>query len=391
MRKYLPILALCLCCQMVFGQDYLNWYSCKTEQDFNKYFTENVLSLDPLEGVYTLNSGYIQYSPIFGENRILGNTDVVIVKNHEGYFEMYILEDHRFSDTIFQHVVENSYYYIDEPHNVKMKFLFDGSHFKCNYEMSATQKRKVFRGIGDAVRVASVFEGTKTFPTIDTYRRAREKEIERQEKESEPSISSGTGFALNNGHIITNYHVVEEAKSILIYVDSDVSYSATIVATDRINDLAILRISDPNFKGFGKIPYAIKTQMADVGEDVWVLGYPLTQVLGNEIKLTTGVISSKSGYQGEVSTYQISAPVQPGNSGGPLFDSKGNIIGIVNAGVPGAENVGYAIKTSYLQNLVDSYSLSSCLPKNNTISSLILKEQVKRVEDFVFLIICSLE
>lgn len=66
--------------------------------------------------------------------------------------------------------------------------------------------------------------------------------------------------------------------------------------------------------------------------------------MGDEIKLTTGVISSKTGFQGDVSLYQISAPIQPGNSGGPLFDNKGNLIGIVNAKHKGAENVGYAIK-----------------------------------------------
>ena len=92
----------------------------------------------------------------------------------------------------------------------------------------------------------------------------------------------------------------------------------------------------------------------------------------NEVKLTNGIVSSKSGYRGDVSTYQISAPVQPGNSGGPLFDSKGNVVGIVNAGVPGAENVGYAIKTSYLKNLVEVSHLSPYLPTNNIISSLAL-------------------
>ena len=69
----------------------------------------------------------------------------------------------------------------------------------------------------------------------------------------------------------------------------------------------------------------MNTTTSEVGEEVFVLGYPLTATMGDEIKLTTGVISSKSGFQGDISQYQISAPVQPGNSGGPLFDSKGNI------------------------------------------------------------------
>jgi S1-C subfamily serine protease len=129
--------------------------------------------------------------------------------------------------------------------------------------------------------------------------------------------------------------------------------------------------------------------MADVGEDVFVLGYPLTQALGNEIKLTNGIISSRTGYQGDVANYQISAPVQPGNSGGPMFDSKGNVIGIVVAGVPGAENVGYAIKIAYLKLLIESAGLSIKFPANNTISTLSLSEKVKRVKNHVFYIECS--
>lgn len=203
---------------------------------------------------------------------------------------------------------------------------------------------------------------------------------------------SGTGFALNNGYIVTNYHVVDGAKSIIVHGvngNSSSDYSASVVATDTKNDLAIIKIADSRFSGFGTIPYAIKNQMAEMGEQVWVLGYPLTQYLGNEIKLTTGIVSSRSGYQDDVSTYQISAPVQPGNSGGPLIDSKGYIVGVVNAGVPGADNVGYAIKTSYLRNLLDSFSLTSSLPNSNSISSLSLTDQVKEVRNFVFLLMCS--
>lgn len=152
--------------------------------------------------------------------------------------------------------------------------------------------------------------------------------------------------------------------------------------------MAILKISDSQFNGFGTIPYKVKTSTSDVGEDIFVLGYPLTTTMGEEIKLTTGVISSKTGFQGDVSSYQISAPVQPGNSGGPLFDSKGNVIGIVSAKHVGAENVGYAIKASYLNSLVESLS-GITLPTNNTLSSLSLSEKVKKVDDFIFLISCS--
>lgn len=111
--------------------------------------------------------------------------------------------------------------------------------------------------------------------------------------------------------------------------------------------------------------------------------------MGNEIKLTTGVVSSKTGFMGDVALYQISAPIQPGNSGGPLFDNQGNLIGIVNAKHKDAENVGYAIKASYLNNLVESVTSSSILPSNNTVSTMNLTNKVKNLEKFVFVIVCS--
>jgi len=203
---------------------------------------------------------------------------------------------------------------------------------------------------------------------------------------------TGTGFALADGYLVTNYHVAGEATEIQIKgVNGDINtgYKAELVASDKVNDIAIVRIVDANFKGFGNIPYSISSSMADVGVDVFVLGYPLTQALGNEIKLTNGIVSSRTGYQGNIATYQISAPIQPGNSGGPMFDSKGNVIGVVVAGVPGAENVGYAIKTTYLKILIESAGLNIKFPANNTLSALSLAEKVKRVKNFVFYIECS--
>ena len=203
---------------------------------------------------------------------------------------------------------------------------------------------------------------------------------------------SGTGFALNNGYIVTNYHVVENAKSIKvkgIRGSFNTEYEATVISTDKFNDLAIIKINDSRFNGFGTIPYRVKTSTSEVGEDVFVLGYPLTTTMGDEIKLTTGVISSKTGFQGDVSLYQISTPIQPGNSGGPLFDGNGNLIGIVNSKHRGAENVSYAIKTSYLNNLLESASIHSVMPMNNFVSGMSLSDKVKSLKNFVFMITCS--
>lgn len=202
---------------------------------------------------------------------------------------------------------------------------------------------------------------------------------------------TGTGFALKNGYIVTNHHVVDGASSIFIQGinGTNTEYKAEIVSVDKNNDLALIRVTDYRFDGFGPLPYALRESMCEVGEEVFVLGYPLTSYMGEEIKLTNGIISSRSGYQGDITTYQISAPVQPGNSGGPMFDKNGNVVGIVNAGIPGADNVGYAIKTSYLSNLIKSSVSSTIIPQTNTVSAKSLPEKVKTLRRFTFYIKCQ--
>lgn len=203
---------------------------------------------------------------------------------------------------------------------------------------------------------------------------------------------SGTGFALKNGYIVTNYHVIEGANSITVQGvngNFNIQYNTSIVGTDKINDLALLKITDSTFKDFGIIPYSISSAISEVGEEIFVLGYPLTSTMGDEIKLTTGVISSKTGFQGDIALYQISAPIQPGNSGGPLFDKNGNVIGIVSAKHKNAENVGYAVKTLYLQSLIESSLSSAIIPMTNSISEKTLPDKVKKLKTFVYMIKCS--
>ena len=164
------------------------------------------------------------------------------------------------------------------------------------------------------------------------------------------------------------------------------TYSAKVIIEDKKNDLSIIKIDDPNFTNLGKLPYKINSKLIDVGNNAYALGYPLRSTMGDEVKLTNGIISSKTGFQGDITTYQITVPVQPGNSGGPLFDSNGNVIGIINAKHIGAENASYAIKTSYLMNLIQVMNNSPNLPKINTISNKTLSEQVKYLKQFVYLI-----
>lgn len=203
---------------------------------------------------------------------------------------------------------------------------------------------------------------------------------------------SGTGFALKRGYILTNYHVVEEASVINVYgIGGDFAngIKATIIGSDKSNDLALLKISGNVPASFNSIPYGFKSKIADVGEDIYVLGYPLTATMGEEVKLTNGIISAKTGFDGDVSQYQISAPIQPGNSGGPLIDYSGNVIGVVCAKHRGAENVSYAVKTSQVRTLIESVSDLSIMNTTNSLQGKSLKDQVKSVNKYVYIIKCN--
>jgi hypothetical protein len=202
--------------------------------------------------------------------------------------------------------------------------------------------------------------------------------------------SSGTGFALSSeGYIVTNHHVIEGATKIKvrgIKGNFSKSYSAEIIVEDKNNDIAIIKVNDPDFTTLGQLPYTINSSLIDVGSSVYALGYPLRASMGDEVKLTNGIISSKTGFQGDITTYQISVPVQPGNSGGPLINEKGEVIGIINAKHSGAENASYAIKTSYLLNLIQIMNTAPTLSKTNSIATKSLSEQVKFVKEFVYIL-----
>ncbi|MBR4585086.1 MAG: trypsin-like peptidase domain-containing protein [Bacteroidales bacterium] len=208
------------------------------------------------------------------------------------------------------------------------------------------------------------------------------------------NIWTGSGFALNKGYIATNWHVVDGAGSIFVYgINGDFTqpYLADVVVKDKVNDLAIIKILG-DFQGFGTVPYKIVTSTIDVGEKIFVLGYPMTDVMGEELKCTDGIISSLSGYDGNVSTYQISAPIQHGNSGGPVFDENGNIIGIARSGIDNkyAQIVNYAVKSTYLKNLSETMHESSVLPNSSQMRNYSkLPDKIKAVRNFVFYIVCT--
>jgi tol-pal system protein YbgF len=176
---------------------------------------------------------------------------------------------------------------------------------------------------------------------------------------AEPS-ASGSGFFLNNkGDLITNYHVVNGCSSLRVWYGGT-PHPASVTRSDERNDLALLRSKDGDPSGKAALRSSSKVAL---GEQVVVAGYPLRGLLADSLNISSGNVSSLAGPQNDSRLLQVSAPVQPGNSGGPLFDQSGLVIGVVVAkldavavaGVTGdiPQNVNFAITGAVLRSFLE--------------------------------------
>jgi hypothetical protein len=182
------------------------------------------------------------------------------------------------------------------------------------------------------------------------------------------SASSGSGFAVSsNGHVVTNHHVIKGCQKVKIH-DKGKSIAATVVTYDPRNDLALLK---GNFR-----PSAVLSLSADSPEilqDVYVAGYPFGRKVSTSIKVTRGIISSLTGIGNNFSQIQIDAALQPGNSGGPILDDKGNVVGVAVSRLDKIkalkkfgslpENTNFGVKTSVVRSILESSNVS--IPKAN--------------------------
>jgi len=181
-------------------------------------------------------------------------------------------------------------------------------------------------------------------------------------------VGNGSGVLFNSmGFVLTNQHVVDGASSISVVIGNagqQVEYEAGVVGVDADIDLALLKITDVSFGGVAAPPFSFQTR-ASVGEEIFALGYPMAlSGLGAEMKYTNGSVSANSGFNGDMKTMQISVPIQGGNSGGPLFNAQGELIGITNAKIRSdvADNVSYAIKSIFVEAFLGSMPYEVSLP-----------------------------
>ena len=211
-------------------------------------------------------------------------------------------------------------------------------------------------------------------------------------KPSKPKFEANfraTGFLLDgNGYIITNAHVVNDARNIIVENKKGDQFSANAVYLNIISDLAILKITDTSFKKVTNLPYTFPKYSAELGEHIFTLGYPREEVVYGE-----GYLSAKSGFFGDTTSYQISISANPGNSGGPIINKNGEIIGIISSKETNADGVVFAIKSKNIYNALkelkdkdtkNDSSINIKLPSVNSLKGIDREHQIQKLEDFVY-------
>ena len=366
------------------------WKSCKNDnpslidiidfksEDSVKEYLDNK-KLESIEGIYYFDDSFDLFD---------GNAKIAIVKEGSKYIGVYIQSGRKSQLGKIRIIIE-------EPNE---KGFFDltqitNSGFKRYFKGHIKNHQLVFRDVSfkdDAFEEIMYLD----YPNKGQNRYSPNKRQVRKKRTSNSYWSSnGSGVIISEfGHIITNQHVINDFDEIeveFILNDEVQKFNAEIVQVDKTNDLAIIKIVDVNFDGVANPPYNFKTRSSDVGTKVYAFGYPMAlSIMGKEIKVTDGIISSKTGFDGNITTYQITAPIQGGNSGGPLFDDKGNLIGINSSGIRKdiADNVGYSIKTNYVLNLIDILPKSIDLPSSSKLANLPLTQQIKEISKYVVLV-----
>ena len=177
--------------------------------------------------------------------------------------------------------------------------------------------------------------------------------------ESAPSVSTGTAFVVQNSTtLITAFHVIEGARTIEVTCGAGQQSPALVERIDPANDLALLKLTAPALAHLELAP----DNSVVIGQRVFTIGFPVPSLLGTDAKYSDGAISSLSGLFGAANLLQVTVPIQPGNSGGPLVDESGRVVAVITstAAVQGflrrtgslPQNINWAVRSEYVRLLL---------------------------------------
>lgn len=209
-------------------------------------------------------------------------------------------------------------------------------------------------------------------------------------KKIEPGTNikfGGTSFMVDpKGYLVTSAHVIKGASRVFVQNSRGEDFKAILVHTDESKDLAILKIEDEDFKSSASLPYGIGKSSTDLAEPVFTLGYPKDEIVYGE-----GYMSAKTGMKGDTMAYQISISANPGNSGGPILNRKGEVIGILNARQTTAEGVVFAVKSQHITQMIDSVKKKDSaqqikVSQFSSIKGMDRVQQVKKIQDHIYMV-----
>lgn len=343
-----------------------------SEQQLDKYLSENRPTLAPIEGIWAEQEG--QYR-------------VGIITNPaspSGQFVAFILETNH--------------------------ALWDPGMVKAKLTPTAYETAFVARFfMGDHTEVGSTVkldEGVLSFPV-----RYREKDAivnfirvgpagfatvagDKTPRTGGEAVSTGTGFLCRNDLVATNYHVIRDgSRWDVTFPSTQQSFGLELVLSDKANDLAVHKlVRKEGEKASAKPLKIVDSTTARIGEELYTVGFPLGDLLGSGHKVATGVLSAAAGLEDDPRMFQLTVPTQPGNSGGPVLNQKGEVVGVLastlsveylykkQGHIP--QNVNFAIKSDYLSMLLRQ-APGAGLAQPLEIGSLPRADQVARVMDSV--------
>ena len=202
--------------------------------------------------------------------------------------------------------------------------------------------------------------------------------------------SSGSGFAVSSdGYVITNSHVIDGCQDVVIHTPQK-DIKMRVISNDPKNDLALLK---GNFKP--SAVFSLSTERPEILQDIYVAGYPFGYKVSSSVKVTKGIISSLTGIGDDFSNFQMDAALQSGNSGGPVLDDMGNVVGVAVAKLDAMkmlkdtgslpENTNFGIKSSVVKSVLDSSGVDT--PSANT-SVISTSQRAKLITDGTYYISC---
>ncbi len=203
----------------------------------------------------------------------------------------------------------------------------------------------------------------------------------------ETEFKGGTGFMIDTkGYIVTNAHVIGNSTVVIVQNNKGQEFNTKIAYIDPAADLAFLKIVDSDYKAPAVLPYAISKGNIELGEAIFTLGYPRDEIVYGE-----GYLSAKTGYRGDTLTCQIAVAANPGNSGGPVLDKNGEVIGVLSNRQLQAQGAVFAIRSKNIYMILDEMKSDSSLAaihltQTSSVKNLDRLQQIKKIQEFIYLV-----